>query len=78
MLGRIIDEDCDIMQKRFRFHQSNCPQLKGRLSEESEHTFEKLKAELRVLTFKHKQWTIKSFHMQFESTICGLSMAEFD
>lgn len=37
-LRRIIDEGGDIMQRRFRFHQSNCPQLKGGLSEESEHS----------------------------------------
>lgn len=40
-LRGIIDEECDIMQKYFRFHLSNCPQLKrgGGL----------LKAELEVL-----------------------------
>lgn len=29
VLQRIIDEECDIMRKYFRFHHSNCPQLKG-------------------------------------------------
>lgn len=29
VLRRIIDEECDIMQKHFRFHHSNCPQLRG-------------------------------------------------
>lgn len=28
-LRGIIDEECDIMQKYFRFHLSNCLQLKG-------------------------------------------------
>lgn len=65
MLRGIIDEECDIMQKYFRFHQSNCLQLKERLSEESGETS---KAELKVLTFKHEQRIIKSSHMQSENT----------
>lgn len=28
MLRRFIDGECDIMQKYFRFHRSNCPQFK--------------------------------------------------
>lgn len=30
VLQRIIDEECDIMQKHFRFHRINCPQLNRR------------------------------------------------
>ncbi len=48
VLQRIIDEECDITQKYFRFHHSNYPQLTGGLSEESEHVGEPLKAELEA------------------------------
>lgn len=55
VLRRIIDEECDIMQKCFRFHRSNCPQL-------NEGTFggiwaRRWNAESEVLTFEH-QWRI--------------------
>lgn len=44
------------MQEYFRFHHTNCPQLKeGGLSGESKHSGETLKAELEVLTFEHQR-----------------------